>query len=141
MNPTLFLVKGEGLARRCRLVPTAASPGHASKRGKYVNEFRQPYGASATSALHDHLMSSVGSRGSPVVFATLVTHLDHPNDVADESSVRVDNVVGPYLTPGVSSAPGELRHSQLSHSDAMLPRKRPNTLTAQEQSLGRRQVT
>src|SRR5262245_59362244 len=42
---------------------------HASKKGKYGNEFRQPYGAGAANALHDHLKAFVGPGGGTVIHA------------------------------------------------------------------------
>jgi endonuclease YncB( thermonuclease family) len=38
---------------------------HPSKKGTYKNEFRQPYGAAAANALHEHLQSFLETGPAP----------------------------------------------------------------------------
>src|SRR5215471_20286739 len=51
-----------------------------SKKKAAATEFRQPYGASAASALHDHLKGLIGAAGGTLIHATFVTRI---NDLAD----------------------------------------------------------
>jgi endonuclease YncB( thermonuclease family) len=66
---------------------------HPSKKGKFANEFRQPYGAGAANALHDHLNGLVGSGGGTLMHATFVTHIDHPNDALDSHGRFVGDII------------------------------------------------
>src|SRR5262249_51493239 len=51
-----------------------------SKKKAAATEFRQPYGASAASALHNHLKGLIGAAGGTLIHATFVTRI---NDLAD----------------------------------------------------------
>jgi hypothetical protein len=74
---------------------------HASKRGKFANEFRQPYGAGAANALHDHLKGFIETGGGTVIRATFVTRVNHPNETIDSHGRFVgDILVG--TGPGMS---------------------------------------
>jgi endonuclease YncB( thermonuclease family) len=67
-----------------------------SKKGKFANEFRQPYGAGAANALHDHLKGSVGPGGGTLMHATFQSQINHPGDAIDSHGRFVgDIVVGP----------------------------------------------
>ena len=69
---------------------------HPSKKGKFTNEFRQPYGAGAAKALHTYLKGLVGPGGGTLIHATFVTQIDHPNDAVDSHGRFVGDVlVGP----------------------------------------------
>jgi endonuclease YncB( thermonuclease family) len=64
-----------------------------SKRGKFKNEFRQPYGAGAANALHAHLQSLIGRGGSTVMNATFVTRIDRPADAVDSHGRFVGDIL------------------------------------------------
>jgi endonuclease YncB( thermonuclease family) len=64
-----------------------------SKKGKFGNEFRQPFGAGAANALHDHLKGFVGSAGGTVIHATFLTHIDHPNNAVDSHGRFVGDII------------------------------------------------
>jgi endonuclease YncB( thermonuclease family) len=66
---------------------------HPSKKGKYGNDFRQPFGAGAANALHQYLQGSVGPGGSTVIYATFVTHVDHPGDAIDSHGRFVGDII------------------------------------------------
>jgi endonuclease YncB( thermonuclease family) len=66
---------------------------HPSKKGQYTNEFRQPYGAGAANALHDHLKGFVSSGGSTIVYATFVTHVKQPSDAIDSHGRFVGDII------------------------------------------------
>ena len=65
----------------------------ASKRGKFANEFRQPYGAGAANALHNHLQGFLPSSGGTMVFATFVTQIDQPQQAVDSHGRFVGDVI------------------------------------------------
>jgi endonuclease YncB( thermonuclease family) len=66
---------------------------HPSKKGKFANAFRQPYGAGAANALHKHLKILVGSGGSTLMHATFVTQIDHPNAAVDSHGRFVGDII------------------------------------------------
>ena len=66
---------------------------HATKKGKFGNEFRQPYGAGAANALHQHLKALAGAGGGTVIHAAFVTQIDHPNDAVDSHGRFVGDVL------------------------------------------------
>jgi len=63
-----------------------------SKKGKYP-DFRQPYGASAASALHAHLKTLLPSGGGTVIHARFVTQIDKPDDAIDSHGRFVGDVI------------------------------------------------
>jgi len=63
----------------------------ASKK-PLASEFRQPYGAGAAKALHDHLKTMI-SGGGTVLHASFVTHIDHPADAIDSHGRFVGDIV------------------------------------------------
>ncbi len=64
-----------------------------SKRGKFTNEFRQPYGAGAANALHAHLKSLMGAGTGTVMHATFVTQIDRPADAVDSHGRFVGDII------------------------------------------------
>ncbi len=64
-----------------------------SKRGKFGNEFRQPYGAGAANALYAHLKGMDGAGGSMFLQVFFVTHIDHPNDAVDSHGRFVGDIL------------------------------------------------
>ena len=64
-----------------------------AKKGKYGNEFRQPYGAGAANALHDYLSGSVSPGGSTLTYATFVTHVKGPGDAIDSHGRFVGDII------------------------------------------------
>src|SRR5438128_5734154 len=75
-----------------------------SKKGKFPNEFRQPYGAGAASALHDHLSGFVGPAGGTLMHATFVTQIKSPNDAVDSHGRFVgDIIVGSTAAESIST--------------------------------------
>lgn len=66
---------------------------HPSKKGKFANEFRQPYGAGAAQALHTYLKGLVGPGGGTLIHATFVTQIDHPNAAVDSHGRFVGDVI------------------------------------------------
>src|SRR5215471_18923963 len=65
----------------------------ASKKKAAATEFRQPYGAGAASALHDHLNALIGSSGGTLIHATFVTRIDHMKDAIDSHGRFVGDVL------------------------------------------------
>src|SRR5262249_31232581 len=66
---------------------------HPSKKGKFTNEFRQPYGAGAANALHDHLTVLADPPGSTLVHAAFVTRVNSPNNTIDSHGRFVGDVI------------------------------------------------
>jgi endonuclease YncB( thermonuclease family) len=66
---------------------------HPSKKGKFANEFRQPFGAGAANALHHHLKGLVGAGGGTVIHATFVTQISQPNDAIDSHGRFVGDII------------------------------------------------
>jgi endonuclease YncB( thermonuclease family) len=66
---------------------------HASKKGKYKNEFRQPYGAAAANALHEYLQGFGGAGGGAVIHATFLTRIDKPGEALDSHGRFVGDIV------------------------------------------------
>ena len=66
---------------------------HPSKKGKFTNEFRQPYGAGAANALHNHLTDLVDPAGGTLLHATFVTRVDSPNNTIDSHGRFVGDVI------------------------------------------------
>ena len=64
-----------------------------SKKGTYTNEFRQPFGASSTSALHKHLQTFLGSGSGTVIHATFVTQIDTANQAVDSHGRFVGDIL------------------------------------------------
>lgn len=64
-----------------------------SKRGKFKNEFRQPYGAGAANALQDFLKTFVPSGGGTVIHASLVTAIDRPGDAVDSHGRFIGDIL------------------------------------------------
>ena len=65
---------------------------HPSKKGTVANEFRQPYGASAASALHAFLQGyTTGS--STLIHATFVTQIDHLRNAIDSHGRFVGDIL------------------------------------------------
>jgi len=64
-----------------------------SKKGKFQNEFRQPYGAGAADALHAHLQSLIGTGSGTVMNATFVTQIDRPADAVDSHGRFVGDII------------------------------------------------
>jgi len=58
---------------------------------KGPTDFRQPFGASAAKALHDHLMSLTSS--GTVIPATFVSHIDKPGDAVDSHGRFVGDIL------------------------------------------------
>ena len=54
-----------------------------SKKAAAATEFRQPYGASAANALHDHLKGLIGAADGTLIHATFVTRIDHLREAID----------------------------------------------------------
>jgi endonuclease YncB( thermonuclease family) len=67
-------------------------PRDPSKTGK-GNEFRQPFGARAASALLDFLKGFVPPGGGSRIFATFLTHIDHPGDAIDSHGRFVGDII------------------------------------------------
>ncbi len=66
---------------------------HASKRGKFPNEFRQPYAAGAAKALHDHLKGFVEPGGGTIIRATFVTRINSPAEAIDSHGRFVGDIL------------------------------------------------
>ena len=66
---------------------------HPSKKGTVQNEFRQPFGASAAKALHDHLAGFVASGGGTLLHATFVTQIDHLRNAIDSHGRFVGDIL------------------------------------------------
>lgn len=66
---------------------------HPSKKNLAATEFRQPYGASAASALHDHLKGLVGASGGTLIHATFVTRIDHLRNAIDSHGRFVGDIL------------------------------------------------
>ncbi|PWU07568.1 MAG: hypothetical protein C5B51_09840 [Terriglobia bacterium] len=66
---------------------------HPSKRGKFMNEFRQPFGAGAANALHEHLTKLAGAGGDPLIPARFVTQINRPNDAVDSHGRFVGDII------------------------------------------------
>jgi endonuclease YncB( thermonuclease family) len=64
-----------------------------SKKGKFSTEFRQPFGAGAAKALHDHLMTLVGTGGGTVIHASLVTQIDQPGQATDSHGRFIGDIL------------------------------------------------
>jgi endonuclease YncB( thermonuclease family) len=64
---------------------------HPSKKGKFKNEFRQPYGAGATNALHEYLKAQVGS--ATTIHAVFVTHIDKAQEAVDSHGRFVGDII------------------------------------------------
>jgi endonuclease YncB( thermonuclease family) len=64
-----------------------------SKKAAAATEFRQPYGASAASALHDHLKGLIGAAGGTLIHATLVTRIDRLREAIDSHGRFVGDIL------------------------------------------------
>jgi endonuclease YncB( thermonuclease family) len=64
-----------------------------SKKKAAATEFRQPYGASAASALHDHLNGLIGASGGTLIHATFVTRIDHLRNALDSHGRFVGDIL------------------------------------------------
>ena len=56
-------------------------------------DFRQAFGASAASALHDHLKGLMGATGGTIIHATFVTRIDRLRDAIDSHGRFVGDVL------------------------------------------------
>jgi len=63
-----------------------------SKKGKF-SDFRQPYGASAASALQAHLQGLLPSGGGTVIPARFVTQINKPDDAIDSHGRFVGDII------------------------------------------------
>ena len=79
-------------SHRALLGPVISATKHPSKK-KFKKEFRQPYGAGAANALHDHLTNLVDPAGGTLLHATFVTRVDRPNDTIDSHGRFVGDVI------------------------------------------------
>lgn len=66
---------------------------HDSKKGRYANEFRQPYAAGAAQSLHDYLQGFGGADGASLVNATFVTQVDRPGEAIDSHGRFVGDIL------------------------------------------------
>ena len=66
---------------------------HESKKGRYANEFRQPYGAGAAHALHDYLQGFSEPAGDSFINATFVTQIDRPGAAIDSHGRFVGDIL------------------------------------------------
>lgn len=66
---------------------------HPSKKGRYTNEFRQPYAASAANALHDYLQGFSETDGDSFINATFVTRIDRPGEAIDSHGRFVGDIL------------------------------------------------
>ena len=66
---------------------------HPSKKGTFVNEFCQPYGAGAANALHEYLKGIAGSGEKTTLPVTFVTHINRPGDAVDSHGRFVGDVI------------------------------------------------
>jgi endonuclease YncB( thermonuclease family) len=73
--------------------PVITPPPNPAKKGTFINEFRQPYGAGAANALHDYLAGFIGAGGGTVVNARFVTQINRPSDAIDSHGRFVGDVV------------------------------------------------
>ena len=64
-----------------------------SKKTAAATEFRQPYGASAANALHDHLQRLIGSGGGTVLYATFVTRINQLHEAVDSHGRFVGDIL------------------------------------------------
>jgi endonuclease YncB( thermonuclease family) len=64
-----------------------------SKKKAAATEFRQPYGAGAASALHDHLKGLIGATGGTLIHATFVTRIDHLRNAIDSHGRFVGDIL------------------------------------------------
>ena len=64
-----------------------------SKKVAAATEFRQPYGASAANALHDHLKGLIGATGGTLIHATFVTRIDRLRDAIDSHGRFVGDIL------------------------------------------------
>ena len=75
-----------------------------SKKKAAATEFRQPYGASAASALHDHLKGFIGATGGTLIHAIFVTRVDHLRNAIDSHGRFVgDILVGTSATKSINT--------------------------------------
>ena len=65
---------------------------HPSKQG-LGNEFRQPFGARAASALGEFLKGFVGPGGGSRIFAAFLTHINRPGEAIDSHGRFVGDIV------------------------------------------------
>jgi endonuclease YncB( thermonuclease family) len=63
------------------------------KKGRFPNQFRQPYGAGAANALHDYLTGFLEAGAGSAIRATFVTRIDHPGDAIDSHGRFVGDIV------------------------------------------------
>jgi len=68
-----------------------STPRDPAKKGK-GNEFRQPFGAAAASALLEFLKGFAGPGGTRI-FATFLTHIDRPGDAIDSHGRFVGDIL------------------------------------------------
>lgn len=66
---------------------------HPSKKGKFANEFRQPYGAGAADVLHEYLKGGAGSGSKTILPVTFVTRIHRPGDAVDSHGRFVGDVI------------------------------------------------
>lgn len=64
-----------------------------SKKAAAATEFRQPYGASAAGALHDHLKGLIGAAGGTLIHATLVTRINRLREAIDSHGRFVGDIL------------------------------------------------
>ena len=64
-----------------------------SKKTAAATEFRQAYGASAANALHNHLKPMIGPGGGTMLYATLVTRIDHLYEAVDSHGRFVGDIL------------------------------------------------
>jgi endonuclease YncB( thermonuclease family) len=67
------------------------------EKKSFGNEFRQPLGAGAANALHEHLKLLAG--GATVIPATLVTRINLPNDATDSHGRFVGDIIVGVTSP------------------------------------------
>lgn len=73
-------------------LPVISATKHPSKKN-FKKEFRQPYGAGAANALHDHLTNLADPAGGTLLHATFVTRVDRPNNTIDSHGRFVGDVI------------------------------------------------
>ncbi len=64
-----------------------------SKKGTIPNEFRQPFGASAAKALHDHLAGFIAPGDGTLLHALFVTQIDHLRNAIDSHGRFVGDIL------------------------------------------------
>jgi Staphylococcal nuclease homologue. len=64
-----------------------------AKKGTYINEFRQPFGAGAANALHKHLQSFLETGSGTVIHATFVTQINTANEAVDSHGRFVGDIL------------------------------------------------